>query len=221
MVSYRLGRDPRFRAAYDGPVTDELQDDDLAGARPDGFTVLFVGGAGVTRAPIAELLLQHAVGLKWGRHGKQWIVRSAGLDHQAGAELNPLAKRVLEERGVVIGDFQPRVVNHELLASADLILTMERVHRSRVATELPAALNHVFTLRQFIALAEHVPTLESTAPRDQGRELVSSALLHRADGILPPNQLDIADPGIRSRRRVRSIVRQISAVVDTVLRPSH
>lgn len=184
------------------------------------FRILLVSGTAVSRTPMAERILQHAVDLKWGRAAGEWDVASAGLDiSDQPSAIQPLAVRALAQRGINADDYVSRPLDDELLAGADLILTMERAQRSRVATLDPRTLGHLFTLLQLATLATSCRTLPAAAPMEQGRLLIREAALQRGLAAARFDKDDVAPPSPTSYRQFRRCGQQLTAAVDQILRP--
>ena len=88
--------------------------------------------------------------------------------------------------------FRSRAATGDLVDGADLVLTAEAAHRTRLLEDRPAAFRKIFTLGQFVASAR------AADPALRGRELLA-ALEHRRVPASPDH--DIADPYRRARRR--------------------
>lgn len=111
--------------------------------------VLFVCTANVCRSPTAQLLM--------GRHLAQagllddFEVASAGFHINPGQRWCPRAagwvRRRADTRGL-LDSHQPRSISPTLIDEADLIIGMERTHRSGVVHLVPGAIQRVFTVRE-------------------------------------------------------------------------
>jgi protein-tyrosine phosphatase len=118
-----------------------------AGVAP-AFSVLVVCTGNVCRSPAAELLLRAGLGPDSGVD-----VRSAGTRALVGRPVEPSMARLLTAAGAQPAEFAARQLTAADVASADLVLTAERAHRSAVVALHPRALRRTFTLLEFAELA--------------------------------------------------------------------
>jgi protein-tyrosine-phosphatase len=107
--------------------------------------ILFVCTGNTCRSPLAEALFRSKLG------DAQWEVRSAGVAAYDGQPASQHTLQVLNERGIS-HDHNAQRLTEELVAWADLILTMTRSHKSLVCTYFPAAADKVFTLREYVGI---------------------------------------------------------------------
>ena len=77
------------------------------------------------------------------------VIRSAGTSAYDGLDAEPLAIRTLLDRGIDIRTHRSRMIDDLMLADADLILVMEKVHREYVRRLLPSDANSVYLLGGF------------------------------------------------------------------------
>ncbi len=145
---------------------------------PDPVSVLFVCTANIARSAYAA---RRARG--YLPPGGDLRIDSAGTYGLAGQPMSQEMSAVLTARGGDPGGHLAQRVSAELVAGADLVLTMEAAHRAFLLDEFPAAAAKVFTLRQFAAAVDAVP------PEVPGRDLVAAAFRTR-----PPAGVDVADP---------------------------
>ncbi len=100
-----------------------------------------------------------------------------------------------------------------MVDEADLVLTAEAAHRTRLLEERPAAFRKIFTLGQFVASAE---AADPVAPRARAPRTRS-----RADACPRAPDHDIADPyrrGPDEARRAGDTMEEMLAVVVEKLR---
>ena len=76
-------------------------------------------------------------------------VRSAGLRKFKGMPVCAFALTVLAEYGIQY-DHEPQGVNAELIAWADLVLTMTKFHKYVLLAIFPEIINKTFTLKEFV-----------------------------------------------------------------------
>jgi protein-tyrosine phosphatase len=96
---------------------------------------------------MAEALFQKKVE-ELGKVG-EIEVRSAGLRKFKGRPVSRHTLTVLAEYGIQC-DREPQGINPELIAWADLVLTMTRFHKSVVIALFPDAIDKTFTLKEFV-----------------------------------------------------------------------
>jgi sulfate adenylyltransferase len=167
--------------------TDEHPDvhDDSAPIR-----VLFVCTANICRSPYLELRARQLLGPDSGVE-----VSSAGI---RGFDADPVSDTMAAEfarHGTDTSTFRSRPATADLVDRADLVLTAEADHRTRLLEDRPAAFHKIFTLGQFVASAR------AADPDLRGRDLIE-ALEQRRVPESPDH--DIPDPYRRGpRRRVR------------------
>ncbi len=105
--------------------------------------ILVVCTANRCRSPIGEVLLADAL----ERHEVNAVVASAGLlggDHPA----EPEAVEAVAQIGLDLSQHRSRQVYAELVATADLILCMERMHVREISVDY-RALRKTFTFKDF------------------------------------------------------------------------
>src|SRR4051794_35099342 len=134
------------RAARTGPSTGGLVSD---GPDAPAGTLLVVCTANVCRSPLAQREFQRAFGasdvspaaevLSAGtRAGNDWAMCRVS----ASALADDPADRAFAEA------HRSHLLSKEAVLAADLVLTMERAHRSAVAQLAPGSQSKVFTLRE-------------------------------------------------------------------------
>src|SRR5580765_7700883 len=92
--------------------------------------VLFVCTGNTCRSPVAEAMMQEALA---SRGLEQVSVSSAGTGAWDGAPVSEGAYLVGLENGLDLSDHSARLLNREIVRSADLILVMSGHHLARVA----------------------------------------------------------------------------------------
>ena len=125
----------------------------------------------------------------------EWRFESAGTDVRPGQRLPAAVRSTMEELGIPVTT-QPRLIDEQVVRSADVILTAERSHRARVASWFPFAVRSVFTLLQFADLVEagRVGAMQERT-LDRPSDLRELARIGRVD-VQPRDDatIDISDP---------------------------
>ena len=104
----------------------------------DSVIILCTGN--ICRSPMAAGLLRHAVQSR----GRGPRVDSAGLAALSGEPPDPIAVRLLAERGIDIRAHVAKQATEDLLRAQSLILTMERAQQEFVETAWPAFHGRVY-----------------------------------------------------------------------------
>ena len=116
--------------------------------------VLLICTANVCRSPLAQGLLKKQLadqGL-----GEEWEVGSAGSWTEGGVPVDSLVVEILAERGIKAGERRSREVTEELLAEADLVLTMEAGHQEALQVEFPEQAEKVYMLSELVGERKNV-----------------------------------------------------------------
>jgi protein-tyrosine phosphatase len=170
--------------------------------------VLFVCMANQCRSPLAEAIARQ----EFGGGGVEFA--SAGL-MAGGAHVPPVGIRVADELEIDLKDHVSRQVDAGIIASADLVLTMERKHARALVAADPGLWPRVFTLKQFSRWAEG-----RSAPTDEDFR----AWLEREAGVRPRGELlgsdaadDIDDPVNSPARAWRRLATELREHIRIVL----
>lgn len=103
--------------------------------------ILVVCVGNICRSPMAEAMLQQALGDKTGI-----TVTSAGLGALAGHAAAEHSVSLMKERGIDITGHRARQLTPDMISAADLILVMEKGHRRALDSLEPAARGKVHRL---------------------------------------------------------------------------
>ena len=104
--------------------------------------------------------------------------------------------------------FRSRLVTGALIDEADLVLTAEAAHRTRLLEERPAAFRKIFTLGQFVASAR------AAEPALRGRELIA-ALSNRRVPAAPGHDID--DPYRRGPEEARRAAVTMEGMLEVLV----
>jgi protein-tyrosine phosphatase len=150
--------------------------------------VLVLCRANVARSPLAEVMLA-AADLPGVR------VASAGVRARDGWPAAEESQRLAAERRLDLAHHRSLPATPDLIARADLVLTMSESIRDLASPLAPRAAAKVFTLREFVRLTGHLdPTEGSGAPDGPLAWLRDQAHLARPLARRPTDTEDVADP---------------------------
>lgn len=118
------------------------------------FNILLVCTGNTCRSPMAQALLADI----WQKEPrkKQLNLRSAGVFTFDDMTASPEAIQVMQESNIDISDHKSRQVTEELVASADLILTMTESHRQQMLEIFPQYAPIIHTITAYIGHDDEV-----------------------------------------------------------------
>ena len=85
-----------------------------------------------------------------------WKVESAGTWAFEGMPVASGSVQVMRARGLEIGDHQARNITGELLASYDLVLTMEKGHKEALRAEFPENTERIYILSEMAGYSHDI-----------------------------------------------------------------
>jgi protein-tyrosine-phosphatase len=175
------------------------------------FSVLVVCTGNICRSPLAERLGRAR--LSEFRGDAVVRIHSAGTRAVVGSAMDPASAAVLRDLGGDPEGFVARQLTEQLVASADLTLTMTRDHRREVLARGPRALSRTFTLREAAGLLELVPEDDGSDPRALVRRMAAARSLRASGG-----DDDVPDPIGRPAEVHASTGDIVAEALDPILR---
>ena len=103
---------------------------------------------------MATAIFRSKLGTKSAKAG--WKADSAGTWAAVGAPASLHAQEVMQAWGLDITGHQSKPVTAELLATADLVLTMERNHKEALQAEFPSLADRIFMLSEMVGREEDI-----------------------------------------------------------------
>ena len=183
------------------------------------FTVLFVCTGNVCRSPLAELLLRQSI------NTPSITTLSAGTQAMVGHQMPEIQRDIAAQLGLETSEqHRAQQLTLQHIESADLILGMERQHRSEAVKLSPRALRRTFTLREFARITEVVPNEdisfgESTDLVENMKVVVEAAAVNR--GLVTtfedPEDDNVVDPYRRSQQTYMESRDQVMTALGAVV----
>jgi sulfate adenylyltransferase len=188
-----------------GPPAPSVEPVETTGEpKPDEpIRVLFVCTANICRSPYLELRARQLLGPDSGVE-----VSSAGTAGFDAAPVSDTMEAEFTRWGTEVDDFRSRAATTDLVDAADVVLTAEAAHRTRLLEDRPAAFRKIFTLGQFVASAQAVD------PSLRGRELLAELARRRVPAS--PDH-DIADPYRRGPEAARRAALTMESMLEVVV----
>lgn len=136
-TTLRLESGGRFEVVREGVLDERYV------RRRARHTVLLVCTGNTCRSPMAEAIARDLVQQSGGTDVR---VMSAGAAASGGAAATPEAVEAMRLQGLDLGGHRARELTREMIAEADVILTMSRSHMAAVLAADPTAVGKVSTL---------------------------------------------------------------------------
>nr|WP_276584303.1 low molecular weight phosphatase family protein [Brevibacterium permense] len=155
------------------------------------FRILVICTGNLFRSPLAAGLLQQ--GFDEVAPGG-FRVDSAGTVGVSGAPVTNEVRSLAAEWGFDLSGFRARRLERSDIIDADLIIGMERWHRSQAVILEPGALRRSFTLREFARIIRPFSTVDGLTSRRRWTQLVAQAQRSRMPHADGPDGDDVVDP---------------------------
>lgn len=108
--------------------------------------ILFVCTGNTCRSPMAEGIFRQAA------DGHGFEVGSAGVAAYGGGPASPETMKVLKKRGIKLEGFQSRLVDEEMMESAEAVFCMTEGHRQILVANFPEWEKKIFRVCDFVEI---------------------------------------------------------------------
>jgi protein-tyrosine phosphatase len=169
-------------------------------------SVLIVCTANQCRSPLAAALLERALA------GTAVEVHDVGTG-ESGFPVTPETSTVATRFGLDLSEHRSTTLTPEMVARADLVLTMERVHVRDIVVEQPDAWAKTFTLKEFVRRAEETGARPPEQSLGEWLETLHEGR-NRIDLLGASPVDDVADPTGDRRVDHDSMAEELDALVD-------
>ena len=120
--------------------------------------ILIICFGNTARSPAGEYLTRYYV----KKYNLDLSVQSAGFIN-AFADMQPLSKNYLRNKGIDPSGFSPKTINHTLLEEHELIITMKKTHKRDILQEyddVPDLQEKMFTLKEFVGDSQDLDIID-------------------------------------------------------------
>lgn len=174
--------------------------------------ILVVCQGNICRSPYAERVLRHHL----SAHDVD--VSSAGSGPLVDHPVEPNAAALLQQRGVDPSDHRARRLTRELIDESDLVLAVDREHRTAVVQLLPRAVRKTFTVLEAARLVELVDRTElGGSPAERVQRLPALLVGVRRQHPSGPEHDDVPDPYRRGPAAFASMADLLDPALDRLL----
>ncbi|NER81642.1 MAG: low molecular weight protein arginine phosphatase [Leptolyngbya sp. SIO1D8] len=127
------------------------------------MNVLFICSGNTCRSPFAEALLHHKISClmttpSFAQSELDIQVKSAGTAASSGRPMSFAMEIILQEQGIESTHLSQRL-HWDLIDWADLMLTMTRVQKALLISQMPELTPKLFTLNEYVGNQAH-PDIE-------------------------------------------------------------
>lgn len=179
--------------------------------------ILTICTGNICRSPFAAKLLATRL------DRTQFKIASAGTSAMLGDPMHATLQQIAQEMGIRgTGRHRAHALTPRLVSQADLLLGMERDHRSAAAKLQPSAARRSFTLKEFAHVASYINDgqLQTLLLQREDSSVAAIDAVMRMRGVVPrlaPDRLyDLQDPYGRSSQVFARSALQIEQAVDRI-----
>ena len=138
--------------------------------------LIFVCTGNTCRSPMAQGLLQAAVGLN-----EDWKIQSAGIAASYGFSESLETAKVLEENQASLESFSSQPITEELVDWATHLIAFTRSHKDFLYSVFPQSEGKVYLLKQFVSQPKSIdisdPIGGGSSAYHQAAEEIKASLL--------------------------------------------
>ena len=116
--------------------------------------LLFICTANQCRSPMAEVIGRHLLTDRYP--AMDWQIGSAGVRAVNDYPATPASALMAERHGFDLSRHRSRLLTQQMVAGADLLVTMEEAHKRAILRDFPDASGRVFTLGELFGRGEDV-----------------------------------------------------------------
>lgn len=183
------------------------------------FSILFVCTGNICRSPLAELLMWESI------NAPTITTSSAGTQALVGYPMPAIQQEIAMKLGVRVPEkHRAQQLTPQDVECADLILTMERQHRSEVVHLAPRAFRRTFTMRELAKIADLTPDDDLSFDVDENlvdrlKKLIKVAAMNRglALPLTSPEAQEVIDPYRRNRQAYLQSRDQVAAALRRIV----
>jgi len=180
--------------------------------------IVFVCTTNVWGSAMADLVARSLLS-EWDPDRQLIQVESVGVRAQVGASIPLPAQRVLTDLGLEAGEHRARWMKPDVLAAADLVLTMGEVQRNAALGMNPLGLRSTFTLLEASRLLDALAVTAPLAPEAErhARAVVTEMAAARRFRAAVAGTDDLPDLLGDDLAALRALAEQVQIAVRTVL----
>lgn len=175
------------------------------------FQLLAVCTANQCRSPIAEALARREL----NRIGINAVVGSAGTNAANGRRATFEMVRTARRVGIDLAEHRSRPLDQEMVANANLVVTMERRHIVDLAVNYGAPLHRTYTLPEIARLAATSSQRATSESVDDWLARIGNGRNHQS--VLAATVEEVPDPVGKSMRQHRRTVALIESLIATTI----